>query len=116
MSDSNYLSEFEFKRKVCEWLLKYDISFVFPPWFTLDDMAQVYRLPEIDYVHLDSFIDENDDVLTYLKGEISLKASQSKSCKKQKIVFYHILRTFIDSPEVEPYPVGYYIAAYVQGY
>ncbi len=109
MSDSNYLSEFEFKKKVCEWLLKYDISCVMPPWSDLDDMAYQYRIPDIDYVHLDSFIDENDDVLTYLKGELLLRASQSRSCKVQKFQFYYILRTFIDSPDVEPYPMGYYV-------
>lgn len=109
MSDSDYLNEFEFKKRLCKWLLKYDISYVKPYDYTLDDMAEEYRLPDIDYVHLDSFIDDNGDVLTYLKGELSLKASQSRSFRVQKFQFYHILRTFIDSPEVEPYPMGYYI-------
>lgn len=112
MTDSKLLSEWEFKQKVVDWLLKYDIGFFRLPGYDRDDLAQMYTLPDFDYVHYDSYIDDDDDVLTYLKGEMSLKASQSRSFKEQRLVFYHVLKTFIDSPEVEPYPMGYIIVGY----
>ncbi len=112
MIDSKLLSEREFKQKVVEWLLKYDIGFLRLPGYGLEDYAITYDLPDFDYVHYDSYIDDDDDVLTYLKGEISLKASESRSFKEQRLVFYHVLKTFIASPEVEPYPMGYIIVGY----
>jgi hypothetical protein len=116
MSDLNLLTEREFKREVVKWLLKYDRIFFRKEDYDLDDYVLEYRLPEFEYVHVDSFIDDNDDVLTFLKAEITLDNVRSRSCKEQKLVFYHVLRTFIDSPEVEPYPMGYHIASYIQGY
>ena len=108
------LSEKEFTKKVVEWLLKYDIGFLRAPDYTIDDYVHEYTLPDFDYVHVDSFVDEDGDLLTYLKAEMLLKASESRTFKEQRLVFYHILKTFIDSPEVEPYPMGYYIVGYYQ--
>ncbi len=110
MKDPKLLSEWEFKQKVVDWLLKYDITFFRLPGFTRDDFAEMYRLPDIDYVHIISMVDKDGDLMTMLRGELNLKASESRSFNKEKLVFYYVLKTFIDSPEVEPYPMGYIIS------
>lgn len=115
MSDLNLLSEHEFKKEVVKWLLKYDRTFYRIEGYDLDDYTFQYQMPDYDYVHVDSFIDDNDDVLTYLKAKISLNSTRSRSCRDEELVFYHVLRTFIDSPEVEPYPMGYIIKEYKHG-
>ncbi|MBQ8764113.1 MAG: hypothetical protein IJZ07_08415 [Clostridia bacterium] len=109
MKDPKLLSEWEFKLKVVDWLLKYDIAFFRFPGFTRDDYADMYRLPDFDYVHTISMIDSDGDLMTMLKGEMHLKSSQSRSFNEEKLVFFHVLKTFIDSPEVEPFPMGYII-------
>ncbi len=109
MEKYKLLTEWEFKKEIVKWLLKYDIGYFRMEDYTIDDYAYDYDLPDFDYVHYDSFIDSNDDVITYLKAEMLLKASESKTFREQKFVFFHLLRTFIDSPEVEPYPMGYII-------
>ncbi|MBQ4604146.1 MAG: hypothetical protein IJB16_06030 [Clostridia bacterium] len=115
MSEFNLLSEWDFKKEIVKWLLKYDRTFFRMEGYDLDDYVLQYRLPDFDYVHVDSFIDDNDDVITYLKAKISLRATGTRSCKDEELVFYHVLRTFIDSPEVEPYPIGYIIKEYKHG-
>ena len=112
MSPTERLSEKEFKEEVVRWLMKYDRTFFRKEGYELDDYVHEYRLPDFDYVHVDSFIDDNGDVLTYLRGELIIDRIRSRSCTKQKLIFYHTIRTFIDSPEVEPYPMGYTIVAY----
>ncbi len=115
MRELNLLTEREFKEEVVKWLLKYDRLFFITEGYGLDDYVHQYKLPEFDYVHVDSFIDDNDDVLTYLKAKISLNSTCTRSCRDEELVFYHVLRTFIDSPEVEPYPMGYIIKEYKHG-
>ncbi len=45
-----------------------------------------------------------------LRGEISLSDWQTRNGREpRKLVFYKVLKTFIDTPEVEPYPMGYII-------
>lgn len=112
MRESDLLSEWEFKEKVVKWLLKYDITFYRFPGYDLEDYVEMYRLPDFDYVHHESFVDVNGDVITYLKAEMSLKPSESRSFEREKLKFFHVLKTFIDSPEVEPYPMGYIIIGY----
>ncbi len=109
-----FLSEKEFKKEVVKWLLKYDGIFLRSEGFTLDDYAHQYKLPDFDYVHLDSVVDDDGDVLTFLKGEVVISRMRSRDFKEHKIIFLHILRTFIDSPEVEPYPMGYSIVTYTE--
>ncbi len=109
MRDYKLLSEWEFKKEIVKWLLKYDIGYYRMEYYTIDDYAFDYDLPDFDYVHYDSFIDSNDDVITYLRAEMLLKASESRTFREQRFVFFHLLKTFIDCPEVEPYPMGYII-------
>ncbi len=112
MSWINPMSETEFKKELVKWHLKYDRMFFRKEDYSIEDYAEEYKLPDFDYVHVDSFIDDDGDVVTYLRSDITLDRIRSRSCTVQRVVFYHVIRTFIDSPEVEPYPMGYTIVAY----
>lgn len=107
---SEILSEREFKVKLCEWLLKNDRICFLKEDETVEDYADRYRLPDFDYVHTQSCADENGDLITLLKSEINLRDWQTKNGKEhRKFVFYHILKTSVSCPEVEPFPMGYII-------
>ena len=112
MSWINPMSEREFKEEIVRWRLKYDRIFFIKEGYELEDYVHEYKLPDFDYVHVDSFIDDDGDVVTYLRGELTISRTQSRNCKTQRMIFYHVIRTFIDSPEVEPYPMGYTIVGY----
>lgn len=112
MSRNNLLSEKEFKEEIVRWRLKYDRIFFIKEGYELEDYVHEYDFPDFDYVHVDSFIDDDGDVMTYLRGELTIDRTQSRNFKTQRMIFYHIIKTFIDSPEVEPYPMGYIIVDY----
>ena len=108
---SDILTEKELKIRICEWLLKNSKGCYLYPYESVEDYAFDYRLPDdLKYRHTQSMADENGDLLTLLKAEIELRDWQTKSGKKHmKFVFYKILKTFTDTPDVEPFPVGYII-------
>ena len=108
---SDILSEEELKIKVCEWLLKNCKGFYIYPYETVAEYAADYRLPsDLRYRHTQSLAGEDGDLITLLKAEIILKDWETRSGKKEaKFEFYKVLKTFIDTPDVEPYPVGYII-------
>lgn len=103
------LSEHEFKERLAFWLLDNDIGACIPYGSTRKDFAESYRLPDFDYVHTQSFADENGDLITLLKSGVCLKEWESRSGRESKFEFYHVLKTLTDSPEVEPFPMGYII-------
>lgn len=103
------LNEHEFKERLAFWLLDNDIGACIPYGGTREDFAQSYRLPDFDYIHTQSFADENGDLITLLKSGVSLKEWESRSGKACSFEFYHVLKTLTDSPEVEPFPMGYII-------
>ena len=108
--NNNILSEAEFKKQLAFWVLDNDICAVIPQGYTREDFADLYRMPDFDYVHTQSFADENGDLITLLKSEISLKKWENRKNKEPcKFAFYHILKSFADTPEVEPFPMGYII-------
>ncbi len=104
------LTEKEFSRRLAYWLLENDIG-VYPPFgSTRSEFADSYTLPDFDYVHLQSFCDKDGDVITMLRGEIKLSDWETKNRHVPKqFVFYKMLKTFLDTPEVEPFPLGYII-------
>lgn len=107
--NSEILSEHEFKERLAFWLLDNDIGACIPYGGSRKDFAESYRLPDFDYVHTQSFADENGDLITLLKSGIYLKEWESRSGKESSFEFYHVLKTLTDSPEVEPFPMGYII-------
>ena len=115
MTDLQLLNEWEFKAEIVRWRIKYDRIYYRNEQDSFEDWVQSYRIPPIDYVHVDSFIDSDGDVITYLKGSMKIDRTQSRNTHSQIVTFYHVVRTFIDCPEVEPYPMGYYIISFEQG-
>ncbi len=104
------LSEKEFSRRLAFWLLENDRGVYLCPKTSRQEFAEDYRLPDFDYVHLQSFCDKDGDIITMLRGEIKLSDWQTKNgTEPRQFVFYKMLKTFLDTPEVEPFPLGYII-------
>lgn len=104
------ISEKEFKVKMCRWLLKNDRIFRIPEDEDFEDYAEHYPVPDFDYVHTQSFEDANGDLITLLKGKIHLKGWETRNgTEPRTFEFYHVLKTLTDTPEVEPFPVGYIV-------
>ena len=115
MTDLNLLTEWEFKAEIVKWRMKYDRLFFKLDYYEFEDYVNHLRLPEIDYVHVDSFYDSDGDMITYLKGSLKIDRTQSRNAHSQEVFCYYVIRTFIDCPEVEPYPMGYSITSYKEG-
>lgn len=107
---SEILSEAEFKKRLCKWLLENDVISNRQPWQTLEDYAESYRLPDFDYVHTQSVADENGDLITLLKSNVHLRDWETRNGREPRTFeFYLVLKTLTDCPEVEPFPVGYIV-------
>ncbi len=107
---SDILSEGEFKKRLALWVLDNDRGAVIPSGYSREDYAELYRLPDFDYIHTQSLADENGDLITLLKSGIYLRDWETRNGKEaRKFEFYHVLKTLTDSPEVEPFPMGYII-------
>lgn len=107
---SELLTEKELSRILALWLLENDKGTCLPPGMSRNEFADEYTLPEFDYEHLQSFCDKSGDIITMLRAELTLCDWQTRDGKKpRKFVFYKMLKTFLDTPEVEPFPMGYII-------
>lgn len=107
---SDILSEAEFKRRLADWLLENDRGVFLSGSMTREEYIEAYRLPDFDYVHTQSFADENGDLITLLHSEIKLRDWETKNGREpRRFEFYLVLKTMADSPEVEPFPMGYII-------
>lgn len=107
---SDILSEKEFRTKIGLWVLDNDKGAFLPHNMSREEYAESYRLPKIDYIHTQSYSDDNGDLVTMLKGSINLRDWETKNGKTpKKIEFYKLLKTFVATPDVEPYPMGYII-------
>ena len=107
---SALLSEEEFKRRLAFWILDNRRTAFVPYSYSREDFPDLYRLPDFDYVHLKSFEDYYGDLITVLKSGIYRRDWETRNgYHPKKFEFYLILKTFIDSPEVEPFPMGYMI-------
>lgn len=104
------LTEYEFKTELCKWLLKNKRACVLCDDESLEDFVFSYRLPEFDYVHTQSAADVNGDLITMLKSSYVLRDWETKSGKKRaEFKFYLVLKTCTDTPNSEPFPIGYFI-------
>ncbi len=104
------LSEAEFKRRLALWTLDNDIGAFLPSGYSREDYAEMFRLPDFDYVHTQSMADENGDLLTLLKSRVHLSGWQTRNHREERnFDFYLVLKTLTDCPEVEPFPMGYII-------
>lgn len=110
MTATEILSEYEFKKRLIGWRIKNDIGMRMPRDMTIAEYARVYPMPDFDYVHTQSYADENGDLITMLKGCVHLSDWMTRNGKEPRdFVFYLVLKTLTDSPEVEPFPMGYII-------
>ena len=81
-----------------------------PSGYSREDYADMFRLPDFDYVHTQSMADENGDLLTLLKSKVELRDWDTRNGREgRKFEFYLVLKTLTDCPEVEPFPMGYII-------
>ncbi|MBQ4626486.1 MAG: hypothetical protein IJB45_04460 [Clostridia bacterium] len=108
---SEILTEKEFKIRVCEWLCKNKRAFFIEPYESIEELAFYYRLPDdLKYTHTQSLADENGDLITLLKSGIYLRDWETIDGKHhRRLEFYKVLKTFTDTPDVEPFPMGYII-------
>ena len=104
------ISEAEFKIRFCKWLCKNKRSFHLPPDETLEDYAEIYRLPDFDYVHTQSLADENGDLTTLLRCNYELRDWQTRNGRNHAYFkFYCVLKTYLDRVEDGPVVYGYCI-------
>ena len=110
MNLSDIINEDEFKRRYVLWQLRNSIMPVLPLGSTVDDYVETLPMPDIEYTYYKSIADENGDLITALKSSFHLDSWQTRNHKYPvDFVFYLILKTLADSPEVEPFPMGYII-------
>ena len=110
MITSEILSEYEFKKRFVLWRVKNDIGMYLPKDMSIDDYAEVMPMPDFDYVHTQSLADENGDLITMLKGNVHLSDWMTRNHREPRdFTFYLVLKTLTDSPEVEPFPMGYIV-------
>ena len=56
------------------------------------------------------YADENGDLITMLKGNVHLSDWMTRNHREPRdFNFYLVLKTLTDSPEVEPFPMGYIV-------
>ena len=104
------ISEFEFKKRFCKWLLDNKRAFYLNSGDTIEDYAETYRLPDFDYIHTQSMADENGDLTTLLRCNYQLRDWQTKNGRKHvNFNFYCILKTYLDRVEDGPVVYGYSI-------
>ena len=63
---SELLSEEEFKKRLAYWVLDNDRGSFIPIGYNREDYAELYRMPDFDYVHTQSYTDENGDAVSPL--------------------------------------------------
>ena len=107
---TDILSEKEFCQRLGLWVLDNDKGAILPHGMSREEFAGNYRMPDFDYVHMQTYPDENGDLITVLKSGISLRDWETRNSEKPaKFEFYKLLKTFVSTPDVEPYPMGYVI-------
>lgn len=107
---SNVISENELKQKLVLWMLENDVGVYLPSGVTKTEYAETFRLPDFDFAHIQSYADENKNLITLLKAEIALNDWETKNGKEPKtFAFYKVLKTATDSAEAEQTVVGYIV-------
>lgn len=107
---ADIISESELRHRLALWLLENDIGVYLPSGMTKAEYAETYRLPDFEFIHVQSYADENDNLITLLKGEIRLKEWETKNGKEPKsFAFYKVLKTVTDSDELEQTVIGYIV-------
>ncbi len=110
MNSLNIVDEDELKRRYLIWKIRNYIVPPLNPGTTLEEHLETFTMPETEFVYHKSSFDENGDLITLLRGNYHLKDWQTRNRKRPAdFEFYYVLKTLADSPEVEPFPMGYII-------
>ena len=110
MKESGVLNAEELRIRAAKWMLENSVSAFIPLGGSKEDYIDTFVMPGVELRHFDSHPDENGDLITMLKGEIALSPSASRSGKAVKFVFFKLLRTYTDTPDVIPEEAGYIIS------
>ncbi len=102
--ESVIISDSELRKEYSEWMKKHSIL----PHVQNGYLDNI-RLPDVPLIHSQSLADENGDILTFLRGTVTLPASFSKSGREEKFIFAKVLRTFVMLPDLVPDEAGYVI-------
>ncbi len=105
----NIIGKDDLRRAAAQWTLEHSVCAFIPLGATKNDYIDSFVMPEVEYSHFNSYVDENGDIITMLRAEIILKPSASKTGRKEQFVFFKLLRTFVSTPDVIPETVGYII-------
>lgn len=101
---TDIISEQDLSQKMALWMLEYDRGTLLPLNTTKDEFCLDFAIPDVNLVHTQTYLDKDGNAITLLKGEISLTASQSRSGKAEKFVFYKVLKT---AGDYDPVCIGY---------
>ena len=91
-------------------MLDNSVSAFIPLGGSREDYIDAFVMPEVEYNHFDSYIDENGDLITMLKAEISLRPTASRSGKAVKFEFFKLLRSYVQTPDIVPEDAGYIVS------
>lgn len=102
------ISEDELRRIMALWFLEHDKGACIPPGHTKEEYIEDFRIPDVPLTHTQSMPDLDGNISTLLKGEIRLSDWETKQGKKEeRFIFYKVLTTLTDNPDLEPILKGY---------
>ncbi len=110
MITSPLLTEDELRIELAKWLYHNKITAYYTSPNDPEAFCLAFKLPEFDYVHTQSYPDENGDLLTFLKAKVHLSSIETFNREDADFVFYKILCTYIQVPHIVPDTVGYMIS------
>lgn len=108
---TDIIDENELKSMLARWLIDNDRSVILPSGSSIEDFVSDFKLPDIKGEHTQSTADADGNITTLLKHEIRLKDWETKSGKECRFIYYSVLKSSAENPDIEPFTEGY-IAVY----
>lgn len=109
MTSDALLTEDELRTELARWLYRNRITAFYTSPHDIEAFCLAFKLPEFDYEHTRSCPDENGDLLTLLRAKVHLSCIETFSKKDADFIFYKILRTYMQAPQIVPDALGYVI-------
>ncbi len=103
------LNEVQLKEQYFTWQSRHSRIKVIPHDETPAECAKIYPMPDFEYVFEKTYSDKDGDRIVLLRSNNRLSDWQSRDNKKHVFSFYKVLKLFADTPDVEPFPMGYWI-------
>ena len=104
------MTEDGLRRCVAKWMFENSVAAFAPFGGSKNDYIDSFVMPDVEYIHFDSYADENGDLITMLRAEIALRPSATRSGKAEKLVFFKVLRTYVSTPDITPEELGYILS------